>query len=407
MKPPAPLIYHPITTIPELADTLQVALRIELATIPPYLCALYSISDPASEPSRLVRGVVVEEMLHMMQVANLKNAIGTPPTLDEKDVPRFPGYLPLHAPGGPFVQLQPLSPTLARTVFMRIELPESSPEAPPENEAYKTIGQFYKAIELGFETCVATYGEKEVFGNDTGFQRDDVYFGPGGGELHIVRDLASAKAAILEIVQQGEGAMVPQPPVPYDEPYGGYDHYGDRLDGTYGPILGTPWEMSHYRRFQRIADGEVSLPMIYPMQANPVGTDLDGDFSRLSDLSDNCYTLVLASLGDAIGRTAEPAPFFQTAFPVMQTALPALATLLMQTPLNPAADPMLGPNAGPTFAYRPRPLEEMLKEAADLLAHPPAALGGDYRGLWRQSLDATRRALATAARADALAFPLR
>jgi hypothetical protein len=400
MRPPAPLIHQPIKTIKDLADHLQVALTIELATIPPYLCALYSISDPASEPSRLIRGVVIEEMLHMMQVANLKNAIGTAPTLDKQDIPVYPTFLPLHAPGGPFVQLQPLSPVLASTVFLQIELPESAPEAPAEDEAYQTIGQFYKAIELGFETCVATYGEKEVFGHDTGFQRDDVYFGTGGGELHLVHDLESAKAAILEIVQQGEGAMVPQPPAPYEEPYGGYDHYGDRLDGTYGPILGTPWEMSHYRRFQQIADGEVSLPTIYPVQANPVDTDVDGDFRRLSHLCDNAYTLVLTSLADAIGRTDSPKPFFMTAFPVMQMALPALAALLMQTPLRPAADPALGPNAGPAFAYRPLPVEQMVAEAADLLARPPAVLGGDYRELWQHALEIAHRALATAAGDD-------
>ena len=401
MKPPAPLIHHSITDLQELAKALTTALSIELATIPPYLCALYSISDPASEPSRLIRGVVIEEMLHMMQVANLSNAIGTPPALDGDVIPRYPTYLPLHAPGGPFVQLQPLSAVLARTVFMRIEMPEPSPKAPPEGEAYDTIGQFYKAIELGFENCVAKLGEKGVFGNDTGFQRDDVYFGAGGGELHVVHDLESAKAAIQEIVQQGEGAMMPQPPAPYEEPYGGYDHYGERLDGTYGPILGTPWELSHFRKFQKIANGEVALPTIYPMQANPVDTDLAGDFRRLSDLCDNCYALILTSLGEAIGKTDEPKSFFQTAFPVMQMALPALAALLMQTPLNAAADPALGPNAGPAFVHRPRPLAQMVAEAADLLARPPSMLGGDYRELWQHSLDIAYRPLATASTGDA------
>ncbi|MET8159680.1 ferritin-like protein [Sphaerisporangium sp. NPDC005289] len=397
---PLTMTHRPLDSVESLAAHLQTALTIELSTIPPYLCALYSITDPSSEASRLIRGVVVEEMLHMMQVANLMNAIGTPPSLAEEHVPVYPAYLLGHAEGGPFIQLQPLSPLLARTVFMQIELPESSPQAPAEDEPYHTIGQFYKAIELGFESCVARYGEKEVFGRDTGFQRDDTYFGPGGGELHIVHDLDGAKAAITEIVQQGEGAEVQRPPAPYEEPYGGYDHYGDRLDGTYGPILGTPWELSHYGRFERIARGEVSLPPIYPMQANPSAAGLDGDFRRLSYLFDNCYTLVLTALGEAVGKTARPGPFFQTAFPVMQAALPALATLLMGTPLNPAADPGLGPNAGPAFVYRPRPVEEIVAEAADLLARPPSAFGGDYRQTWRHNLGLAHRALAGAAADD-------
>ncbi|GAA3818502.1 ferritin-like protein [Sphaerisporangium flaviroseum] len=394
---PLTLAHQPIGSIEELAAHLQTALTIELSTIPPYLCALYSITDPASEASRLIRGVVIEEMLHMMQVANLMNAIGVVPSLDREHVPTYPSYLLGHAAGGPFVQLQPLSPVLARTVFMRIEQPEPSPDAPAEGEPYDTIGQFYKAIELGFDACVKKYGAKRVFGRDTGFQRDDTYFGAGGGRLLLVHDLDGAKAAIEEIVQQGEGAQIQAPPVPYEEPYGGYDHYGDRPDGTYGPIIGTPWELSHYRRFQRIADGEVGLPPVYPMQANPSGAGLDGDTRRLSDLFDNCYTLVLTAIGEAVGKPAQPNPFFQTAFPVMQAALPALATLLMRTPLNPAADPGLGPNAGPAFAYRPRPIEEIVAEAADLLARPPGGLGGDYRQAWRRNLGAAHRALAGAA----------
>ena len=66
MTEPVPLIHRPIQSLQELGDHLQLALGIELSTIPPYLCALYSISDPASEASRLIRGVVIEEMLHMM-----------------------------------------------------------------------------------------------------------------------------------------------------------------------------------------------------------------------------------------------------------------------------------------------------------------------------------------------------
>ncbi|WP_219463346.1 ferritin-like domain-containing protein [Nonomuraea rhizosphaerae] len=400
MTTPAPLIHRPIDTLQALGDHLQLALGVELSTIPPYLCALYSISEPASEASRLIRGVVIEEMLHMMQVANLMNAIGCIPSLEQKYVPTYPSNLLGHTAGGPFIQLQPLSPALARTVFMRIEQPEPGPDAPAEDEPYDTIGQFYKAIELGFVTCVERFGEKGVFGQDTGFQRDDTYIGPGGGELHIVHDLDGAKAAIMEIVQQGEGALIQQPPAPYEEPYGGYDHYGERLDGTYGPIIGTPWELSHYRRFQRIAEGEVSLPPIYPMQANPSDADLGGDFRRLSHLFDNLYTLVLVALGEAFGRTTAPRPFFQTAFPVMQAALPALATLLMRTPLNPAADPALGPTAGPAFVYRPLPVADIVAEAAGLLARPPSGLGGDYRLTWRHNLGIVHRTLSGVLAAD-------
>lgn len=139
MRPPAPLISHPINTVKELADHLQMALTIELATIPPYLCALYSISDPASEPSRLIRGVVIEEMLHMMQVANLRT----------------------------------------RSARYRRWTRRPSPSIPPSCRCMRRAGR-------------------------------------------------SSSSSRSHPRSRGEGAMVPQPPVPYEEPYGGYDHYGAR-----------------------------------------------------------------------------------------------------------------------------------------------------------------------------------
>lgn len=389
---PRPRAYKPIDTIGDLAEHVQEALAVELATIPPYLCALYSIVDPTADAYRLIRSVVIEEMLHMMQAANLKNAIGHVPSTDVEWVTAYPGFIPQHAAGGPFMQLQALSPALARTVFMPIEQPEASPDAPAEGDHFHTIGQFYKAIELGFEACVARYGEQEVFGHDTGFQRGDLYFGAGGGHLVVVHDLTTARQAITEITQQGEGATVPQPPVPYEEPFGGYDHYGERLDGTYGPILGVPWEMSHYRKFQKIADGEVAVPEVYPMRDNPSAADLDGDLRRLSQLFDACYTLILTSLGRVFGSAQGTEQFYGVAFPVMQDALPSLATLLMRTPLKPPADPSLGPAAGPSFVYRPQPVAEMAAEAEYLLGHPPD-LGADYRQRWQLTLDLTRQVL--------------
>jgi len=391
---PTPLIYHPITDVRDLNEHLQWAFGVELSTIPPYLCALYSISDPASDAYRLVRSVALEEMLHMMQVANLMNATGNPPSLAPGEIPAYPGFLKHHAAGGPFIQLEALSQALARTVFMQIELPEVSPHAPPEGDEFKTIGQFYKAIELGFEHCVERYGENSVFGHDTGFQRDDTYFGIGGGHLWRVHDLKSAKLAITEITQQGEGAFVPPPPMPGEELFGGYEHYGDRLDGTYGPILDTPWDLSHYRKFQQIAEGEVTLPVIFPMQPNPSDVSLDGVVRRLSHLFDACYTLILTSLGLAFSST-DSSGFFEVAFPVMQVALPTLATLLMQTPILASADPALGPTAGPAFVYRSVPLAAMVTQAAFLRDNPPA-LGTNYRQLWISHLEMTHRVLSAA-----------
>lgn len=394
---PEPKRYHPITDIEDLARHLQWALSIELSTIPPYLCALYSVSDLTSPACGLLRSVAIEEMLHLMQVANLMNAIGAKPSLAPKFVPRYPSFMPHHAAGGPFIQLQALSPELASTVFMAIEQPEASPHAPPEGEDYETLGQFYKAIEIGFENVVRDLGEEGVFGRDTGFQRSDTYFGLGGGHLIVVHRLGSAKAAIAEITQQGEGSTHSRPPLPGEERFGGYDHYGIRLDGTYGPILGVPWELSHYRKFQQLADGTVAMPATYPMQANPSATELAEDVRGVGELFDGSFTLVLQALEDAFTSDSVGVSFFGVAFSTMQTVLPPLATLLMQTTLDAAADPGLGPNGGPGFVYHPRPLDELVTQAEHLLAQPPDR-GVAYRVLWEHNValarDGLRRAQA-------------
>lgn len=400
--------HRPIRSREDLSTHLLWALSVELSTVPPYLCALYSITDNTTSAYRLVRSVAVEEMLHMMLVANLLNSIGTAPAITPDLVPKYPGFMPHHAAGGPFIQLQALSPALARTVFMAIEQPEPSPRAPAEGDEYETIGQFYKAIELGFEHCVERYGEEGLFGEDTGYQRADTYFGSGGGRLFEVHDLRAAKRAITEITQQGEGATHPRPPLPGEEPFGGYDHYGMRSDGTYGPILGIPWELSHFRKFEALADGDDAVPATYPMAPNPSTEQLDGSLRRLSALFDGSYTLVLTALTTTFSSDAAPESFFRVAFALMRDVLPTLATLLLQTPLEPAADPTLGPTAGPAFEWREVELAALVDEAVALEPHPPVP-GVTYGQLWQQSLgsvvEALRGAMAEPAGAPAAGRP--
>ncbi|MFL5997188.1 MAG: ferritin-like domain-containing protein, partial [Streptomyces sp.] len=73
----------PIETLDSLREHLQWAIELEHATLPPYLCALYSL-DPSRNPdaAEAVGGVFVEEMIHLALAANLLNAVGGPPRLD-------------------------------------------------------------------------------------------------------------------------------------------------------------------------------------------------------------------------------------------------------------------------------------------------------------------------------------
>jgi hypothetical protein len=63
-----------IDTIASLQEHLQWAFSVELSTIPPYLTALYTLQDNTTDAARLIRSVVLEEMLHMMLAANMMNA---------------------------------------------------------------------------------------------------------------------------------------------------------------------------------------------------------------------------------------------------------------------------------------------------------------------------------------------
>ena len=70
----------PITTLDDLRTHLQWAIELEHSTIPPYLCALYSIKTGHNrEATEAITSVFIEEMLHMTLAA--KGAQGKKMTL--------------------------------------------------------------------------------------------------------------------------------------------------------------------------------------------------------------------------------------------------------------------------------------------------------------------------------------
>ena len=77
-----------IDSLEALRRHLQWALELEHSTIPPYLCALYSIREDANPAAaELVRSVFMEEMLHMTLVANVLNAVGGAHAADISGLP--------------------------------------------------------------------------------------------------------------------------------------------------------------------------------------------------------------------------------------------------------------------------------------------------------------------------------
>src|SRR4051812_6448817 len=110
-------------SLTRLRELLQAAVTLELSTIPPYLCALYSMHPHGNDEAKLViRSVVVEEMLHMVLAANVLNAIGgTPLVAGAEHAPRYPHELP----DGVILDLLPFSPQ-AVEAFLTVENPGHS-----------------------------------------------------------------------------------------------------------------------------------------------------------------------------------------------------------------------------------------------------------------------------------------
>jgi Ferritin-like len=168
---------------------------------------------------RVIVEVTKQEMLHLALATNVLTAIGAAPHLHR---PNFP-ILSRWYPPGVQVALVPFGERALRH-FIYLERPEgmdlddaegfaavgqAEPLSDGEElmavpEDYQTVGHLYRGIEQGLERLVERHGEAGVFiGPPEAQATTEVFEWP---ELTAVTDLASAKAAIELIVEQGEGA---------------------------------------------------------------------------------------------------------------------------------------------------------------------------------------------------------
>ena len=259
-----------INTLESLRAHLQGAMQLEHATLPPYLCALYSIPEGAnSEAAELVKSVFLDEMVHLLIAANLLNAVGGSPVIDAPGfLARYPATLPF-SDGSFTVPLLPFSRE-ALEVFCRIERPEAG-EAPAEADGFETIGQFYQAIEEALLYLTATLGQEAVFSGDPARQiGPEMIGGEEGWRIVAVSDLPSALRAIDEIEEQGEGLK-----------------HAEVWDGERDIFHPDRDEVAHYFRFVEILEGRlyrrgdtpqsgpsgeeipVDWDLVHPMRANP------------------------------------------------------------------------------------------------------------------------------------------
>jgi Ferritin-like len=190
VKTIAQFIKDRIKSLPDLQDALQTAMRLEFSTIPPYLCAQWSINADPGGVGNMIQNIVVEEMYHFALAGNMLTAIGgTPSIANATFIPSYPTNV---LPGGILqklaVDLKPLTPDQVQ-VFMQIEFPEFLPVALAAGPA--TIGAFYDTIAEGFTTVKPAINTNAYAVNL--------------GEATPIKSVADALAAISLIKGEGEG----------------------------------------------------------------------------------------------------------------------------------------------------------------------------------------------------------
>lgn len=381
----------PLFAIDDLANLrrmLQLAIELEHATIPPYLCALFSIKPGRNaEVARLIRGVVTEEMLHMALACNLLNAVGGAPEVAKPAfVPRYPGHLPGGIRPDLTVTLRRCSKDQIRDVFMAIEEPEqllavdasidrAVPErllggdeerridvrsldldhegklTQPSGEAIEhleraytqveheplTIGWFYQRIARAIVELERS--GVDVFVGDPSRQLTPASW-PGSppGRLYKITDKASALLAIHEIVRQGEGTTLTDP-------------------------SGGRHELAHYFRFREIVEGRQlakDAEGAWTFKGPPILFDPDGVFPMVDDpdstalpqqspawiaaaLFDETYGDLLRSLDRAVNGAPDR---LRDAIGLM-FSLEVQAHRLMAMPLAPGSPDTAGPDFQP------------------------------------------------------------
>jgi hypothetical protein len=252
----------------------------------------------------VLRGIAVEEMLHLALVANVMCSIGAAPVFGRPNFPQRSGYFPAS------VQLD-LMPFGERALqhFLYLERPEgmerhdaegfvpmappreplSEDEAMPRGQEFMTVGHLYRGLEEGLTRLSSQLGERRLFvGSRRAQATPELLHWP---QVVAVTDLDSALRAIGEIIEQGEGAR------------------GDWRDAHYGRFLGI-WDEYHALR-EADPSFEPARPVIAAFTRQPfdlkddVVVITDPEAHRVAELAAIGYELVLHLLTRFFTHTDE------------------------------------------------------------------------------------------------------
>jgi hypothetical protein len=392
----------------QLLHLLAEAAEIEHTLMCSYLYAAFSLKRPG-EPGvdeaqgealtrwrKAILGVAVEEMGHLVMVANLTAAVGGRPHFGRPNFPVSSGYFP----AGVCVRLTAFSlETLDHFIFLErpqgvagedsagfeqdhYHREQARPGLMPSAQDYSTIGHLYEAIRSNLTALHRELGNSALFiGNAAAQVGSDVIDLEG---VKPIVDLAEALTAIDLIVEQGEGSPA------------------DREDSHYRNFLGVRAEL------EDLAAQDASFVPAWPVADNPVLRQPPEPEDKVfinhpeaAVLLDFCcatYGLLLRCLIQCFGRREREAASAQQ--PLMAAAI-ELMHVLGQTASDlarlPATAEDVGVNAGMTFTML-RGVEPLLSGPAErqLLverAHSLADAGKKYGANIRKALERARENL--------------
>ena len=366
-----------VETREELVYLLGEACELEHGLLCEYLYAQFSLKRATTEgvtADQLTRiraweqvlvDITKQEMLHLALATNLLTAVGAAPHFERPNFPILSRWYP------PEVQIA-LLPFGERALrhFMYLERPEGmsladadgfshagrfeplrddDPQLTPGEQEWRTVGHLYRGIEAGLEHLVRRHGEASVFvGPPRAQATTDIFEWP---ELTAVTDLASARAAIELIVEQGEGSR------------------GDWPDSHFGRFVGV---LEDYLELSRADPGfEPARPVMAAYVHAPPDVDnavlvTDQRSRQLADLFASVYEVVLQVQTRFFVHQDETADeldtLARTVKHLMNWVMRELGPVLTGLPVGASAP---GRTVGPAF--------EIVRPAAFVLPHRRAA----------------------------------
>lgn len=388
----------------QLLHLLAEAAEIEHTLMCSYLYAAFSLKragEPGVSPElaetlerwrKAIMDVAVEEMGHLVIVANLTIAVGGRPHFGRPNFPVAPGYFP----SGVAVRLTGFSAeTLKHFIFLerpqdvrgddseafaqdKYEREQVHLGLMPSAQDYATIGHLYEAIRTNLIALGQELGEAGLFVGGVDGQVSRAVLDLEG--IQPIAGLEAAQRAIDIIVEQGEGSS-------------------------------TDREVSHYRSFLTIQrelaaaqDADPAFAPAWPVADSPVlrqPPEPEGKVfvdhphaAMLLDFACATYGLLLRCLAQCFGRPTDD----QDAKVALTSAAIELMHVLGETSTSlarmPVSNGKSGVNAGMTFTMlrgvEPLPVRverQVLTERARALAASPCSLSERVRQALKKAFD--------------------